>query len=187
MKVHQIIGEKQLDEVPGANPLTRMVKKAGAKIAGAVGAKGIQGQVQGGLDADARGKELYTAWKTYAGQTGTDAKVPTKDQVADFMATQKMPTGRLNAIPDGSTLGKGEIDKVLQGAAQDSFKGKAGQAAVGKAPAAEKPPGEKWGTSPGAEQEPQPAGAGGGTIPKNLKQKIDALKPAQKQELIKLL
>lgn len=185
MKVHQIISESDVNEAPGGGIIGNLAKKAGAKIAGAVGMKGTQAGLQGKLDANSRAKELYQAFRAYMGQTGGDPKKPTADQLKDFMATQKMPTGRLNAIPDGSTLGKGEIDKVLQGAAQDSFKGKAGQAAVGKAPAAEKPPGEKWGTSPGAEQEP--AGAGGGTIPKNLKQKIDALKPAQKQELIKLL
>ena len=183
MKVHQIISESDVNEAPGGGIIGNLAKKAGAKIAGAVGMKGTQAGLQGKLDANSRAKELYQAFRAYMGQTGGDPKKPTADQLKDFMATQKMPTGRLNNL--SGVLGKKQVDDILQGAAQDSFKGKAGQAAVGKAPAAEKLPGEKWNTSPGSE--PQPADAGGGTIPKNLKQKIDALKPAQKQELIKLL
>jgi hypothetical protein len=197
MKIHQIISESEVvNEVPGRGMLKRGLAKVGAKMAGAVGAKGVQAKVQGGLDADARGKELYKSWMAYAGQTQADEKTPTKAEVADFMATQKMPTGQLNKHKDGP-LPAGAIDTILQGAAQDSFKGKAGQAAVGQGDSPEpETAGEKWGAQPGGEAGAKAGGgapgeagakAGGGKVPQNLQKQIDALNPQQKQELVKLL
>ncbi len=188
MKIHQIISESEVvNEVPGRNMISRGLAKVGAKVAGAVGAKGVQAKVQGGLDADARGKDLYKAWMAYAGQTQANAKTPTKAEVADFMATQKMPTGQLNKHKDGP-LPAGAIDTILQGAAQDSFKGKAGQAAVGQGDSPEpETAGEKWGTQPGGAPGEAGAKAGGGKVPQNLQKQIDALNPQQKQELVKLL
>ena len=184
MKVQQIISESEVNEAPGGGVLGNLAKKAGAKIAGAVGAKGTQAGLQGKLDANARAKELYTSFRAYMGQTGGDPKKPTADQLKDFMATQKMPTGQLNKHKDGP-LPAGAIDTILQGAAQDSFKGKAGQAAVGQGDSPEpETAGEKWGAQPGGEAG---AKAGGGKVPQNLQKQIDALNPQQKQELVKLL
>ena len=107
------------------------------------------------------------------------------------MATQKMPTGRLNNL-SGVLTGK-QVDDILQGAAQDTFKGAAGQAAVGAEQEPEQAPGEKWGAQPGAEAPDQGQAGGGeapagkGKIPVNLQKQIDALNPQQKQELVKLL
>ena len=191
MKIHQIISESEVvNEVPGRGMLKRGLAKVGAKVAGAVGAKGVQAKVQGGLDADARGKDLYKSWMAYAGQTQANAKTPAKAEVADFMATQKMPTGQLNKHKDGP-LPAGAIDTILQGAAQDSFKGAGGQAAVGQgdSPEPEEPEtaGDKWGAQPGGAPGEAGAKAGGGKVPPNLQKQIDALSPQQKQELVKLL
>ena len=40
MKVHQIISESDVNEAPGGGIIGNLAKKAGAKIAGAVGMKG---------------------------------------------------------------------------------------------------------------------------------------------------
>ena len=150
MKVHHIISENnQVVEAPGGNWAGNLMTKVASKI----GTAGSKAGAQGKLDANARAKDLWTAFNKFAGQTGVNPKAPTKDEFLDFMATQSMPTGRLNNIPDGSTLNKKDVDKILQGAAQDSFKGSAGQAAVGREPApqpTDEPPGKRWNTKPGA-------------------------------------
>jgi len=198
MKIHQIISESDVNEAPGGGIIGNLAKKAGAKIAGAVGMKGTQAGLQGKLDANSRAKELYQAFRAYIGQTGGDPKKPTADQLKDFMATQKMPTGRLNNL--SGVLGKKQVDDILQGAAQDTFKGAAGQAAVGAEPEPEQPLGQKFGAQAGAPETPRASGgpgvtptagagakAGGGKIPPKLQKQIDALNPQQKQELVKLL
>ena len=187
MKVQQIISESEVNEAPGGGVLGNLAKKAGAKIAGAVGAKGTQAGLQGKLDANSRAKELYTSFRSYMGKTGGDPKKPTADQLKDFMATQKMPTGRLNNL--SGVLGKKQVDDILQGAAQDTFKGAAGQAAVGAEPEPEQPLGQKFGAQPGAPAtaKAKAPAAGGGKIPPKLQKQIDALDANQKQELVKLL
>jgi hypothetical protein len=153
MKVHQIISESQVDEAPGGgfniwNKIKSKVGTAGSKASG-----------QGKLDVNARAKALWKSYSQFASQTGIqEPSTPTKAEVADFMATQKMPTGQLNKHKDGP-LPKGAIDTILQGAAQDSFKGQAGQAAVGQEePEPEEPKtlGQQYGTTPDANA-PAPA------------------------------
>ena len=66
-----------------------------------------------------------------------------------------------------------QVDDLLQGIAQDSFKGAAGQAAQASSPASL---GDKFGS----------VSAQGG-IPADLQKEIDALSPQDKAELAKLL
>ena len=184
MKVHQIISESQVVEAPGGS----MLGNAWNKIQSKVGTAGTKASGQGKLDVNARAKALWKSYSQFAGQTGIQKpKTPTKAELADFMATQKMPTGQLNKHKDG-LLPKGAIDTILQGAAQDSFKGKSGQAAVGQGDSPEpETAGDKWGAQPGGAPGEAGAKAGGGKVPPDLQKQIDALSPQQKQELVKLL
>ena len=180
MKINQIVTETTISEAPGGNVLGNLAKKAGAKVAGAVGAKATAAGIQGGLDANARAKEIFTQYRSFMGQTGANHKKPNAEEVIDFLQKQKLPTKQL-AGKTGPITPK-EVDTILQGVSQDSFKGQAGQAAVGQK-AAPASLGDKFGggAAGGVLQ-----GAPGG-IPADIQKAIDALSPQDKAELAKLL
>ena len=171
MKINQIVTETTVSEAPGGSALGNLARKAGAKVAGAVGAKGTAAGMKGKVDQNARAKEIFTQYRGYMGQTGGNAKQPTADQVMDFLQKQKLPTQRMQGV-QGQMTPK-QVDDLLQGIAQDSFKGAAGQASTANSPASL---GDKFGS----------ASAQGG-IPADLQKEIDALSPQDKAELAKLL
>ena len=156
MKINQIVTETTVSEAPGGSALGNLARKAGAKVAGAVGAKGTAAGMTGKVDQNARAKEIFTQYRGYMGQTGGNAKQPTK---------------RMQGV-QGQMTPK-QVDDLLQGIAQDSFKGAAGQAAQASSPASL---GDKFGS----------VSAQGG-IPADLQKEIDALSPQDKAELAKLL
>ena len=81
MKINQIVTETTVSEAPGGSALGNLARKAGAKVAGAVGAKGTAAGMSGKVDQNARAKEIFTQYRGYMGQTGGNAKQPTADQV----------------------------------------------------------------------------------------------------------
>tara|TARA_B100000035_G_scaffold165556_1_gene141236 strand:- start:799 stop:1386 length:588 start_codon:yes stop_codon:yes gene_type:complete len=184
MKITQITSENVVNEAPGGNVLGNVARKVGAKVAGAVGAKGTAAGMQGKNDANAKAKELFTQYRGYMGQTGGNPKQPTVDQVSDFMKKQGLPTNRLKGL-QGQLTPK-QVDDILQNTAQDSFKGGDGQAAAGTEPGS---PGDPNAPKPGAGGAGAPAGgqAGASGIPANIQKAIDSLDANGKKELAALL
>jgi hypothetical protein len=214
MKIHQIISESAVNEAPGGSALGNIARKVGAKAAGAVGMKNTSAGLSGKAQSNDRAKEIGVKWTQFANQTGAGTKAPDASALADFLAKEKLSTARLKGM--SGKLTPKQVDDILTKVAQDTFKGAAGQAAVGNEPEADPSLGGKFGgpegNDAGGAGTGQGAGAtaqsgsdsgataqGGATaqsgsgqagangIPKNIQAQLDKLTPQQKKELAALL
>ena len=182
MKITQITSENTFNEAPGGNVLGNVARKVGAKVAGAVGAKGTAAGMTGKNDANAKAKELFVQYRGFMGQTGGNPKQPTVDQVSNFMKKQGLPLNRLKGL-QGQLTPK-QVDDILQKTSQDSFNSADGQAAAGTEPGS---PGDPNAPKPGAGGAGAPAGGQAGGIPANIQKAIDSLDANGKKELAALL
>ena len=98
MKITQITSENTVSEAPGGSALGNIARKVGAKVAGAVGAKGTAAGMTGKAQANDRSKEIFVQYRQYMGNVGGNAKAPTVDQVQDFMQKQGLSTTHLSLI-----------------------------------------------------------------------------------------
>lgn len=198
MKITQITSENTVSEAPGGSALGNIARKVGAKVAGAVGAKGTAAGMTGKAQANDRSKEIFVQYKQYMGQVGGNAKAPTVDQVQDFMQKQGLSTTHLKGLTGQMT--PKQVDDVLQKTAQDTFKGDLGKSQAGSEPATlgQKYSGGSDAPAGGTDQadptgqKPAPAKAGGGApggkgIPADIQKAVDSLNPQQKKELAQLL
>jgi hypothetical protein len=211
MKIHQIISESAVNEAPGGSALGNIARKVGAKAAGAVGMKNTAAGLGAKAQSNDRAKEIGLKWTTFANQTGAGTKAPDASALADFLAKEKLSTARLKGM--SGKLTPKQVDDILTKVAQDSFKGAAGQAAVGQEdPTLGGQFGGPEGNDAGGAGTAQGAGAtaqsgsdsgataqGGATaqsgsgqagangIPKNIQAQLDKLTPQQKKELAALL
>ena len=193
MKITQITSTDAVNEAPGGSALGNIARKVGAKVAGAVGAKGTAAGMTGKVDANKRAKEIFTQYRQYMGQTGGNPKAPSVNALQDFMQKQGLSTTRLKGN-QGQITPK-QVDDILQKTAQDTFKGDLGKAQAGTDDEAPQTLGQKFGggdkPAGGTAQADAPASGGAqggaGGIPANIQKAIDSLNPKQKQELVKLL
>ena len=188
MKITQITSENVVSEAPGGSALGNIARKVGAKVAGAVGAKGTAAGMTGKVDANKRAKEIFTQYRQYMGQTGGNPKAPSVNALQAFMQKQGLSTTRLKGL-QGQITPK-QVDDILQKTAQDTFKGDLGKQQAGTDADSPQTLGQKFGggSAPagGTSQAGQPA-AGGKAIPGNIQKAIDSLNDKQRQELAKLL
>ena len=129
MKITQITSENTVSEAPGGSALGNIARKVGAKVAGAVGAKGTAAGMTGKAQANDRSKEIFVQYRQYMGNVGGNAKAPTVDQVQDFMQKQGLSTTHLKGLTGQMT--PKQVDDVLQKTAQDTFKGDLGKSQAG--------------------------------------------------------
>ena len=189
MKITQITSTDAVNEAPGGSALGNIARKVGAKVAGAVGAKGTAAGMTGKVDANKRAKEIFTQYRQHMGQTGGNPKAPKITDLQDFMQKQGLSTARLKGL-QGQITPK-QVDDILQKTAQDTFRGDLGKSLAGTDADAPQTLGQKYsggGTAPagGTSQAPTP-GKGGATIPANIQKALDGLNAQQKAELVKLL
>ena len=188
MKITQITSTDAVNEAPGGSAIGNIARKVGAKVAGAVGAKGTAAGMTGKVDANKRAKEIFTQYRQYMGQTGGDPKAPSVNALQDFMQKQGLSTTRLKGL-QGQITPK-QVDDILQKTAQDTFKGDLGKAQAGTDAEAPQTLGQKYGggdkPAGGTDQAAAPA-KGGATIPANIQKALDGLNAQQKAELVKLL
>jgi len=120
MKAIEILAEsRKVNEAP-ANIVGQGLKRLGAGVLGAMGAKGMAGSLAGSADQGAKANELNGNFQRYLGQIGKNSKTA---EYADLQAFLKK-----NKLDAKLAKGQGPIDqKTLDGIftqmAQSSFKG----------------------------------------------------------------
>tara|TARA_Y200000002_G_C22260044_1_gene487527 strand:+ start:34 stop:591 length:558 start_codon:yes stop_codon:yes gene_type:complete len=185
MKITQITSENTVSEAPGNTGIGNLVRKGAAKVAGALGGtagKGFAAGVQGGLDADAKMKDIFTKWRAYLGTQGGNAKAPEAQDLIDFFKKEKLPMP--TPAPQG-TMSSAQVDAIITKAAKDSFKpgadaqGGGGQTTPGGA--------QPQGGGAGAPTGGTTGGGAGGQVPADIQKAVDSLNAQQRQELVKLL
>lgn len=144
MRVYDIITESDIDEAP-ASALGQFARKVGAKGLAKIGMKKTAQGLAGKVDFNDRANKMYDAFMKYLSQTGGNMKAPTADELMDYLEVQKLPTARAQSL--SGTIDPKSLNKLFVSIAQDSFKGKRGQSAAGKAPAAEPGLGQQFGFS----------------------------------------
>ena len=111
--------ESIANEAP-AGMLGQMGRKIGAKIAGAVGAKGKAAELTGKAEVGAEANQLKTALRGYAGKAGINIKQMQGPQLAAFLKSKGYPNMHLKDV-QGIMTPK-QIDQAVMQAAQDAAK-----------------------------------------------------------------
>ena len=203
MNIHEIIAEEKIEEAP-AGMLGQIGRKIGAKVAGAVGAKGKAAELSNKAAVGDEANELKIGLRGYAGRTGINFKQLKGPELAAFLKQQGYPNMHLKGV-EGIMTPK-QIDQAIMRAAQDAAKadgdpskGASTAPAQPSAPAA----GSGQGTSvAGKPTSPQvdknkdgkddatgkpigaaPAAKGAAAIPPELQKQLDALTPTEKKVL----
>jgi len=98
MNVYEIISEKQdLEEAP-AGVFKQMGRRVGAKVAGAVGAKGTAAGLTGAADTGKEANELKVALKGYAGKTGKNLKQLDAADLSAFLKSKGYPDSSMQGV-----------------------------------------------------------------------------------------
>lgn len=134
MKAIEILAEsRKINEAP-ANVVGQGLKRLGAGVLGAMGAKGMAGQLAGDADQGAKANELFGNFKRYLGQIGKDKNTAVVQDLEDFLVKNKMSTKFMKSMNIKSWK---DIDKFFTAMAQDSFKGGSVKSSAAPADASE--------------------------------------------------
>lgn len=160
--------ENDIDEAPVSTGKQRL-RKIGAKVAGAFGAKQKSAELKGRVEVGDDANELKTSFSTYLGKIGKNYKQVTGNVLASFLRSKGYPTLHLQAF-DQDILSKADIDKHIMVSAQ-----KYAQAPGTTAP-------KVASKQPVVAKEPkQPK------VPASLAKQISGLNDKQKQQLASMI
>tara|TARA_Y100000389_G_scaffold200237_1_gene240227 strand:+ start:281 stop:1117 length:837 start_codon:yes stop_codon:yes gene_type:complete len=143
--------ESVANEAP-AGMLGQIGRKIGAKVAGAVGAKGKAAELTGKAEVGDEANQLKTALRGYAGQTGINVKQMQGPQLAAFLKSKGYPNMHLKNV-QGIMTPK-QIDQAIMTAAQDAAKAD-GDPSTGASTAPAQPSAPAAGAAPGKPAAPQ--------------------------------
>ena len=143
--------ESIANEAP-AGMLGQIGRKIGAKVAGAVGAKGKAAELTGKAEVGDEANQLKTALRGYAGQTGINVKQMQGPQLAAFLKSKGYPNMHLKNV-QGIMTPK-QIDQAIMTAAQDAAKAD-GDPSTGASTAPAQPSAPAAGAAPGKPAAPQ--------------------------------
>lgn len=197
MKAIEILVEaKKVNEAP-ANIVGQGLKRLGAGVLGAMGAKGMAGSLAGQADAGAKANELFGNFKRYLGQTGKDKNTATIQDLEDFLKKNKITTKLLKTTPINSWK---DIDTFFTKLAHDSFKiggievtpkGQKSSAQPASAGASQQSPQQAPAQSNTAAPATGTQGASQSQVPKltltQIKQAVSGLRTRDKQSLMAFL
>lgn len=162
--------EGDIDEAPVSTGKQRL-RKIGAKVAGAFGAKNKSAELKGRVEVGDDANELKTGFSNYLGKIGKTYKQVNGNTLASYLRSKGYPTLHLQAF-DQDLLSKQEIDKHIMVSAQ-----KYAQAPGTTAPKVATPS-----KQPVVAKEPkQPK------IPASLSKQISGLDDKQKQQLASMI
>lgn len=120
MKAIEILLEtKKVNEAP-ANIIGQGLKKVGAGILGAMGAKHMAGSLAGSADVGAKANELEGNFQRYLAQTGKTSKTADYSDLAAFLKKNKI---RYPLATASGPIDQKSIDSIFTKIAQNSFKG----------------------------------------------------------------
>lgn len=161
MKAIEILLEtKKVNEAP-AGLIGQGLKKVGAGILGAMGAKHMAGSLAGSADVGAKANELEGNFQRYLAQTGKTSKTADYSDLAAFLKQNKI---RYPLATASGPLDQKSIDSIFTKIAQNSFKGASASSASGTSGSTQ--PGQQ------AQNEPQqtsfsnsPSSSGQGSAP----------------------
>lgn len=168
---------KQLQMEAPVGLARQVARKAGAKAAGAVGAKGTAAGLSGKAETGDVARQLAVDLKKYAGQTGLNPKQLDAQDLSAFLQSKGYPTTPLSGA--SGTLTPKQIDQALLKSAQE--KAKAGGSTAGSGVGAR----AKTAAPAGAGQADQAAGGQtdkGGSFLDRAQQKVSGSSPQQQQQ-----
>ena len=108
--------EGDIDEAPVSTGKQRL-RKIGAKVAGAFGAKNKSAELKGRVEVGDDANELKTGFSNYLGKIGKTYKQVNGNTLASYLRSKGYPTLHLQAF-DQDLLSKQEIDKHIMVSAQ---------------------------------------------------------------------
>ncbi len=119
MKAIEILLEaKKVNEAP-ANIVGQGLKRLGAGVLGAMGAKGMAGNLQGSAESGAKANELHANFQKYLGQIGKTTKTAEYADLQAFLKANKMNP---SAAKGNGPLNQKAVDQIFTSIAQNSFK-----------------------------------------------------------------
>ena len=159
--------ESIANEAP-AGMLGQIGRKIGAKVAGAVGAKGKAAELTGKAEVGDEANQLKVALRGYAGKAGINIKQMQGPQLAAFLKSKGYPNMHLKGV-QGIMTPK-QIDQAIMTAAQDAAKAD-GDPGKGASTAPAQPSAPAAGAAPGTNVAGKPAAP---QVDKNKDGKDDA-------------
>jgi hypothetical protein len=151
--------------------LKQVGRKIGAKVAGAVGAKGTAAKLSGAAEVGDEARQLKVALQGYAGKTGINIKQMQGPQLAAFLKSKGYPNMHLKGV-QGIMTPK-QIDQAIMTAAQDAAKAD-GDGTVGTSTAPAQPSAPAAGAAKGTNVAGKPTTAQAPQVDKNKDGKDDA-------------